>query len=254
MLEAALETIKTDWKPLIQEILNKYPDIALQLKGEYQKYEKVTNIYPPVDQIFSAFNHFNQSDLKVIIIGQDPYHQSGQANGLAFSVNEGVKIPPSLRNILKKIQLEYVQIRPIKNGDLTYLAKQGVLLINRTLTVRDSQANCHQKIWDKFTPALIREVLLKNNKLKNSIVLLLWGQKAVQVLKDMAPDLEKKKEIISGHHIFTSCHPSPLAATRGKWFDNTHFTRTNIFLQNIGKEQIEWYPKSLEYNLFGDSN
>ena len=92
MLEEALEAIKTDWKPLIEEILNKYPDIALQLKGEYDKYGKVTNIYPPVDQIFSAFNHFNQSSLKVIIIGQDPYHQNGQANGLAFSVNDPLKM------------------------------------------------------------------------------------------------------------------------------------------------------------------
>ena len=95
-----------------------------------------------------------------------------------------------LRNILKKIQLEYTQIRPIKNGDLTYLAKQGVLLINRTLTVRDSQANCHQKIWDKFTPTLLKEILLLNNKKENPLVLLLWGQKAVQVLKDMDPDME----------------------------------------------------------------
>ena len=253
MLEAALDALDTDWKPLIIKILNKYPDIALQLKGEYQKYKGITEIYPPVEKIFSAFSHFNQKDLKVIIIGQDPYHQMGQANGLAFSVEEGVKIPPSLRNILKKIQLEYVQIRPIKNGDLTYLAKQGVLLINRTLTVRDSQANCHQKIWDKFTPALIKEILTKNGEGENPLVLLLWGQKAAQVLRDMDPDMEKKKEIIGGHQIFSSCHPSPLAATRGKWFDNTHFTRTNIFLQNIGKEPIEWYPKNLEYDLFGDS-
>ena len=253
MLESALDAVTTDWKPLIIRILDKYPDIALQLKGEYTKYEGFTNIYPPVEKIFSAFNHFNQADLKVIIIGQDPYHQMGQANGLAFSVEPGVKIPPSLRNILKKIQLEYTQIRPIKNGDLTYIAKQGVLLINRTLTVRDSQANCHQKIWDKFTPALIREILLKNNKLENPIVLLLWGQKAVKVLKDMDPDMEKKKEIISGHQIFSSCHPSPLSAIRGKWFNNTHFSKTNYFLEQIGKEKIEWYPKELEYDLFSEA-
>ena len=126
MLESALEQIKTDWKPLITRLLDEYPDIALRLKGKCKKYKDMVNIYPPVEKIFSAFNHFNQADLKVIIIGQDPYHQKGQANGLAFSVEEGVKIPPSLRNILKKIQLEYTQIRPIKNGDLTYLAKQGV--------------------------------------------------------------------------------------------------------------------------------
>ncbi len=253
MLETALENITTDWKPLVSKILNDFPDITLQLKGEYQKYKEITNIYPPVEKIFSAFNHFNQDDLKVIIIGQDPYHQKGQANGLAFSVESGIKLPPSLRNILKKIQMEYGQIKPIRDGDLTYIAKQGVLLINRTLTVRDSQANCHQKIWNKFTPALIREILIKNNERENPIVLLLWGQKAVQVLKDMDPDMDKKKEIISGHHIFTSCHPSPLSAIRGKWFNNTHFTRTNLFLEQIGKEPVEWYPKELEYDLFVNS-
>ena len=253
MLENALDALGTDWKPLITRILSKHPDIALQLKGEYQKYKDITNIYPPVEKIFSAFNHFNIGELKVIIIGQDPYHQMGQANGLAFSVESGVKIPPSLRNILKKIQLEYTQIRPIKNGDLTYLSKQGVLLINRTLTVRDSQANCHQKIWNKFTPALLKEILLLNNKKENPLVLLLWGQKAVQVLKDMDPDMEKKKEIISGHQIFSSCHPSPLSAIRGKWFNNTHFTRTNCFLEKIGKEKIEWYPEELKVDLFADA-
>ena len=108
MLEGALREIKTDWKPLITRVLSEYPDIALQLKGEYTKYNGMTSIYPPVEKVFSAFNHFNQSDLKVIIIGQDPYHQNGQANGLAFSVNEGVKIPPSLRNILKKIQQKHM--------------------------------------------------------------------------------------------------------------------------------------------------
>ena len=106
MLEAALEAIKTDWKPLITRVLSDYPDIALQLKGEYAKYNGMTSIYPPVEKIFSAFNHFNIDELKVIIIGQDPYHQMGQANGLAFSVESGVKIPPSLRNIMKETQQE----------------------------------------------------------------------------------------------------------------------------------------------------
>ena len=252
MLESALDYIKTDWKPLITRVLSDYPDIALQLKGEYAKYNGMTNIYPPVEKIFSAFNYFNQADLKVIIIGQDPYHQKGQANGLAFSVEEGVKIPPSLRNILKKIQIEYTQIRPIKNGDLTYLAKQGVLLINRTLTVRDSQANSHQKIWDKFTPHLIKEILLTNREKNNSIVLLLWGNNAIKVLKDMDKDMEIKKKAIAFHQIFTSCHPSPLSATRGNWFNNDHFTRTNDYLESLGKEKIEWYPKELKLDLFAN--
>jgi uracil-DNA glycosylase len=252
MLESALEEIKTDWKPLITRLLDEYPDIALQLKGECKKYKDMANIYPPVEKIFSAFNHFNQADLKVIIIGQDPYHQKGQANGLAFSVEEGVKIPPSLRNILKKIQLEYTQIRPIKNGDLTYLAKQGVLLINRTLTVRDSQANSHQKIWDKFTPHLIKEILMYHCEKNNSIVLLLWGNNAIKVLKDMDKDMEMKKKAIAFHHIFTSCHPSPLSATRGKWFNNEHFTRTNTYLESLGKEKIEWYPEELKLDLFAN--
>jgi len=250
MLESALDEIKTDWKPIITRVLSEYPDIALQLKGEYTKYNGMTNIYPPVEKIFSAFNHFNQADLKAIIIGQDPYHQKGQANGLAFSVEPGVKIPPSLRNILKKIQIEYTQIRPIKNGDLTYLAKQGVLLINRTLTVRDSQANSHQKIWDKFTPHLIKEILLTNRERNNSIVLLLWGNNAIKVLKDMDKDMEMKKKAIDFHQIFTSCHPSPLSATRGKWFNNEHFTRTNTYLESLGKEKIEWYPEELKLDLF----
>ena len=250
MLESALEQIKTDWKPLITRLLDEYPDIALQLKGECKKYKDMVNIYPPVEKIFSAFNHFNQADLKVIIIGQDPYHQKGQANGLAFSVEEGVKIPPSLRNILKKIQIEYTQIRPIKNGDLTYLAKQGVLLINRTLTVRDSQANSHQKIWDKFTPHLIKEILMYHREKNNSIVLLLWGNNAIKVLKDMDKDMETKKQIIAFHKIFTSCHPSPLSATRGKWFNNNHFSRANEYLESLGKEKIEWYPEELKLDLF----
>ena len=252
MLESALDEAKTDWKPLITRVLSEHPDISLQLKGEYTKYNGMTSIYPPVEKVFSAFNHFNQADLKVIIIGQDPYHQKGQANGLAFSVEEGVKIPPSLRNILKKIQLEYTQIRPIKNGDLTYLAKQGVLLINRTLTVRDSQANSHQKIWNKFTPHLIKEILLANREKNNSIVLLLWGNNAMKVLKDMDGDMEVKKKAIAFHHIFMSCHPSPLSAMRGKWFNNEHFTRTNAYLESLGKEKIEWYPEELKLDLFAN--
>ena len=155
-----------------------------------------------------------------------------------------------MRNILKKIQLEYTQIRPIKNGDLTYLAKQGVLLINRTLTVRDSQANSHQKIWDKFTPHLIKEILMYHREKNNSIVLLLWGNNAIKVLKDMDKDMETKKQIIAFHQIFTSCHPSPLSATRGKWFNNNHFSRVNEYLESLGKEKIEWYPEELKLDLF----
>ncbi|HDN26888.1 MAG TPA: uracil-DNA glycosylase [Thioploca sp.] len=186
---------------------------------------KTQTIYPPEPLIFNAFDKCPFEELKVVIIGQDPYHGEGQANGLCFSVNDGVKIPPSLKNIFKEIQTDLGKDIP-KTGNLERWAKQGVLLLNAILTVRASKAaSHHKKGWEAFTDAVIRLISEETDK----VVFLLWGNYAQQ--KGQIVDDNK-------HLILKSAHPSPLSAKQ--FFGNKHFSQANQYLQQCGKAPIDW--------------
>ncbi len=186
---------------------------------------KTESIYPPAPLIFNAFEKCCFEKLKVVIIGQDPYHGEGQANGLCFSVNEEVKIPPSLRNIFKEIQSDLGKEIP-SSGNLERWAEQGVLLLNAILTVRASKAASHRKKgWETFTDAVIKLI----SEEKEQVVFLLWGNYA-----------QKKGEIVdeNKHLILKSGHPSPLSARY--FFGNKHFSKTNAYLEKCGKMKIDW--------------
>ncbi|WP_299162565.1 uracil-DNA glycosylase [uncultured Eudoraea sp.] len=186
-----------------------------------------TTCFPQGNKIFAAFDHSNFEATKVVIIGQDPYHGPNQANGLCFSVKDGIRHPPSLINIFKEIETDIGKPYP-KSGDLEHWADQGVLLLNATLTVRAHSAGSHQnKGWEVFTDAVIRKL----SDEKEGLVFLLWGGFA-----------KKKITLIdtSKHHILTSGHPSPLSANRGLWFGNKHFSKTNELLKKMGKVPIHW--------------
>lgn len=186
-----------------------------------------TTCYPPGSLIFNAFNLCPFDRVKVVIIGQDPYHEPGQAQGLSFSVPEGVPFPPSLQNIFKEIQLDLGKPMP-PTGDLTRWAKQGVLLLNATLTVRAHQAASHQRHgWEQFTDAAIRTL----NAERENLVFILWGGYA-----------RSKAQLIdrSRHLVLESVHPSPLSANRGGWFGNHHFSQCNAYLREHGEQEIDW--------------
>lgn len=186
-----------------------------------------TTCYPPGSLIFNAFNLCPFDRVKVVIIGQDPYHEPGQAQGLSFSVPEGVPFPPSLQNIFKEIQLDLGKPMP-PTGDLTRWAEQGVLLLNATLTVRAHQAASHQRHgWEQFTDAAIRAL----NAERESLVFILWGGYA-----------RSKAQLIdrSRHLVLESVHPSPLSANRGGWFGNHHFSQCNAYLREHGEQEIDW--------------
>lgn len=228
-----LQNINTDWKKIITKILNseKLGSIEEKLSEEYEKFEGLSEIYPKKELIFNAFNYFNFKDLKVVIIGQDPYHQPNQANGLCFSVNDNIKIPPSLKNIFKEIYNNYnLELPNLTNGNLEYLAKQGVLLLNNTLTVRHSTPNSHLQIWKGFSNEIINYILQNND----NIVFLLWGNNAKKILKN---------KDIKNNYILDAHHPSPLSANKGGWFGNQHFTKTNDILEKYNKEKITWIPQ-----------
>jgi len=183
--------------------------------------------YPKGQHIFAAFDYCDFKDLKVVIIGQDPYHGIGQANGLCFSVNDNVAHPPSLINIFKELETDLGLTVPT-SGNLERWAKQGVLLLNATLTVRAHQAGSHQKQgWEQFTDAVIHQI----SKEKEDVVFLLWGGFA----KKKGAKIDSKK-----HHVLVSGHPSPLSANRGYWFGNRHFSKTNAILKNQNVSTIVW--------------
>lgn len=191
-----------------------------------EEYKGTTPIYPPARLIFNAFDHCPFENVKVVILGQDPYHGPGQANGLCFSVNKGIQFPPSLMNIFKEIADDTGKPIP-SDGDLTRWSDQGVLLLNATLTVRAASAGSHQnKGWEQFTDAVIRILAEK----RENIVFILWGSYA-----------QKKGAFIdrNKHLVLTSPHPSPLSAYHG-FFGNHHFTRANDYLQAHGMQPIEW--------------
>jgi uracil-DNA glycosylase len=206
------------------------------LNQEYEesiKYNGLAEIFPPKNQIFNAFNYFDIDELKVILIGQDPYHQVKQAHGLCFSIAEdSIKLPPSLKNIYKELETDINEGKIIenKNGNFEYLAKQGILLLNNTLTVRESSPNSHIKIWKTFTKNLINQISMNCD----NIIFILWGNNAKNIKKHI-----NKSRI--DDHIYLECnHPSPLSANRGGWFGNKHFSKTNNILEELGKEKIVW--------------
>lgn len=219
-----INTLEESWQKTLKAEFEKpyFKDLNTFVNEEY----KTQTIFPPAHLIFNAFNQCPIDQVKVVIIGQDPYHDDDQAHGLCFSVNDGVKIPPSLRNIFKE-QAQDLGITPPTSGNLERWAKQGVLLLNATLTVRAHQAGSHQrKGWEKFTDAVIQQV----SDQCDNVVFLLWGNYA-----------QRKGEIIDQdkHYILKSVHPSPLSASRG-FFGNHHFSQTNSYLASKGKDEITW--------------
>ncbi len=200
----------------------------LELMREVEQEYATTTCFPPKELIFNAFEQFDFEETKVVIIGQDPYHGTGEANGLCFSVNDGVAIPPSLKNIFTEINSEYDRILFPTSGNLERWSKQGVLLLNAGLTVRKDAANSHKHLkWNLFTDAVIQ--LLNDNC--THLVFLLWGSFA-----------HKKGKMITRekHLVLETGHPSPLSANRGFWFGNNHFKLTNEYLLNNEKKEIEW--------------
>ena len=216
--------MEESWKQLLNDEFEKdyFKQLVHFVKEEYQNHK----IYPPGSLIFSAFDRCSFDDLKVVIVGQDPYHGPGQANGLSFSVNEGLRHPPSLQNIFKEIQSD-MSISIPESGNLERWADQGILLLNATLTVRAAQAGSHQnKGWEEFTDAALKAV----SDLKEDAVFLLWGAYA-----------QKKGAIIdqSKHFVLKAAHPSPFSAHSG-FFGCKHFSKTNQFLSSKGLEPINW--------------
>lgn len=216
--------IEKSWQEVLQTEFDKpyFENLVGFVKQEYAS----NTIFPPAGQIFNAFNTCPFNNVKVVILGQDPYHGPGQAHGLCFSVNDGIQFPPSLQNIFKEINSD-LGIPAPKTGNLTRWAEQGVLLLNATLTVRASQAGSHQgKGWEEFTDAVIKTI---SEKAEN-VVFILWGSYAI-----------KKKSLInaSKHCILTAPHPSPLSSYRG-FFGCKHFSQTNTYLTSKGKTPIEW--------------
>ena len=217
--------IHNSWKPYLQNEFHKpyFIDLVDFVKSEYEHHI----CYPPRNQIFNAFNNCHFDDVKAVIIGQDPYHGQGQANGLCFSVNDGIKHPPSLINIFKEIKTDLGSPYP-ESGNLIRWANQGVLLLNATLTVRAHQAGSHQKKgWELFTDSVIKTI---SNE-KENVVFLLWGGFAKQKTKL----IDKNK-----HHVLRTGHPSPLSANRGYWFGNKHFSKTNSLLEQAFQHSVEW--------------
>lgn len=217
--------IHESWKPYLLNEFEKpyFKSLARFVKDEYSKH----TCFPPGNQIFNAMEYCHFNNIKVVIIGQDPYHGYGQANGLCFSVNDGIKHPPSLINIFKEIENDLGVPYP-ESGNLSRWAKQGVLLLNATLTVRAHEAGSHQgKGWETFTDAIIK--IISDNK--KNVVFLLWGNYA-----------KKKRKLIDTqkHKILESGHPSPLSANRGLWFGNKNFSKTNFLLEQAFQEPVIW--------------
>ncbi|TVZ28261.1 uracil-DNA glycosylase [Gillisia sp. Hel_I_86] len=219
-------TIHNSWKKVLNDEFNKpyFQDLVNFISEEYEN----STCYPKQEHVFEAFNKATFDKVKVVIIGQDPYHGEGQANGLCFSVNNGIANPPSLKNIFKELDADLGETYNTENGDLEKWANQGVLLLNAVLTVRGGDAGSHQnKGWESFTDAVIKIL----SEEKDNLVFLLWGGYAKK---------KGRKIDTAKHLILTSGHPSPLSANRGFWFGNKHFTQTNNYLIKKGRSPINW--------------
>ncbi len=221
--------LNNKWDSILEDEFNKdyYKKIREFLKEEYSKHI----VYPDKNDIFNSLKYADYDDIKVVIIGQDPYHEEGQAHGLSFSVKPGIEIPPSLINIYKELESDLGCYIP-NNGYLEKWAKQGILLLNNVLTVRAHMANSHKKCgWERFTDNIIVEL----NKREKPIVFLIWGSCAKQ-----------KEELITNksHYILKAPHPSPLSAYRG-FFGCKHFSKTNELLKQSGEKPIDWQIENI---------
>jgi uracil-DNA glycosylase len=219
-----LEATNIVWKLLLTDLMAKY-DIENKINYEHEHINRNLAVLPNPDLVFAAFNHFSLDELKVVIIGQDPYINNEQAMGLSFSVPEGVKLPPSLKNVYKCIENTCDTSMDFKKGDLTKWAEQGVLLLNTTLTVFEKISNSHKKIWKGFSLDLLKYI--SDNT--SGVVFLLWGNDARKLKSTI--DIDK-------HHILEHTHPSPLS--RKSFVDCDHFIRTNEILHEKGKTEIDW--------------
>jgi uracil-DNA glycosylase len=218
--------INTAWQTILSDEIEKpyFQDLMKDVEEEYQN----QTCFPPKDLIFSAFNNCSLENLKVVIIGQDPYHGEGEANGLCFSVNDSVKIPPSLRNIFRELNTDLESIFFPTSGNLESWAKQGVLLLNASLTVRKDIPNSHKHLkWNLFTDAVIQKI----SQDKENVVFLLWGSFA----QKKGAKIDRNK-----HLVLESGHPSPMSANQGKWFGNKHFSQTNDYLKSHNLQIINW--------------
>lgn len=216
--------LKNDWSLLLEEELQK--PYYIQLKQVLEEEYRTNIIFPAIDDLFNALNFTSFEDTKVVIIGQDPYHGPGQAHGLSFSVKPGVTIPPSLKNIYKELHTD-LDCRIPNHGYLVEWTKQGVLLLNAVLTVRAGLPNSHKALgWEKFTDKVIETL----NQREKPVVFILWGRFAQQ-----------KQELITSpqHFVIKSPHPSPFSANKG-FFGSRPFSRTNVFLREIGDKEIDW--------------
>ena len=216
--------ITKEWDEVLKEEFcsENYLNLREFLKKEYSSY----TVYPSMYDIFNSMKYTSFENVKVVLLGQDPYHNEGQAMGLSFSVPEGIDVPPSLVNMFKELKAE-LNVEPKKSGDLSGWAKQGVLLLNTVLTVRAHQANSHKgKGWEQFTDGIIKKISEK----KEHVVFLLWGANA----------RSKKALIDQSKHLILECaHPSPLSAYNG-FFGCGHFKKTNDYLLKFGKQPIDW--------------
>lgn len=218
--------IDDSWQRVLQTEFDKpyFAELVGFVRSEY----KAGTVYPPARLIFNAFDSCPFDNVRVVIIGQDPYHGVGQAHGLSFSVNDGVPPPPSLINIYREIS-DDLHITPYSSGNLVRWAKQGVMLLNATLTVRAASPGSHQnRGWEQFTDAVIRTV----SEQRTNVVFLLWGNYARQ----KGAKIDRAK-----HLVLESGHPSPMSANKGYWFGNRHFSQTNSYLISKGLQPIDWH-------------
>ena len=218
--------IDNSWQQVLQTEFDKpyFAELVGFVRNEY----KAGTVYPPARLIFNAFDSCPFDNVRVVIIGQDPYHGVGQAHGLSFSVNDGVPLPPSLVNIYREIS-DDLHITPYDSGNLGRWAKQGVMLLNATLTVRAASPGSHQnRGWEQFTDAVIRTV----SEQRTNVVFLLWGNYARQ----KGAKIDRTK-----HLVLESGHPSPMSANKGYWFGNKHFSQTNSYLISKGLQPIDWH-------------
>ena len=214
------------WQTILTDEIQKsyFQDLMKAVDEEYTSY----TCFPPAALILAAFDYCSLEDLKVVIIGQDPYHGTGEANGLCFSVNDGIRIPPSLRNIFREINEDLGTIFYPTSGNLQHWSKQGVLLLNASLSVRKDSPNSHKHLkWQTFTDAVIQKISVE----KENVVFLLWGNFA----QKKGSKIDRTK-----HLVLESGHPSPMSANQGKWFGNKHFSQTNDYMKSKGEKEIDW--------------
>lgn len=222
--------IKKNWYEKLESVFNteRYKNLEKWLNEEYSN----KTIYPKPENVFNALNLVKFEEVKVVIIGQDPYHNPNQAHGLSFSVEKDINIPPSLQNIYKELQSDLGCYIP-NHGNLTKWAKQGVLLLNSVLTVEENKPNSHKnKGWEQITGKIISLL----NQREKPVIFLLWGGNAKAIGKNI--DTTK-------HFVLTSVHPSPLSANQGGWFGCKHFSKTNEILEQLGQHSIDWQIENI---------